>query len=110
MILLIPILFADRMIINNVNTQVGISMTRRIFQFSQQYHDNYIVSEYTFKNTGNTDADDDIELPSTTLTGVYFYFQFRLAVCANVRNVIGNNTSWGINTMNDARGDGLSRS
>lgn len=102
-----PNLFADRVIVNNVNTQVGISMTRRIFQFSQQYHDNYIVSEYTFKNTGNTDGDAEIELPSNTLTGVYFYYQFRLAVCANVRNVIGNSTSWGINTMNDTRGDGV---
>jgi hypothetical protein len=101
-----PDLFADRLIVNKVNTQTGISMTRRIFQFSQQYHDNYIISEYTFKNTGNTDGDADIELPTTTLTGVYFYYQFRLAVCANVRNVIGNSTSWGINTMNDARGDG----
>ena len=102
-----PTLFADRLIVNKVNTQLGITMTRRIFQFSQQYHDNYIVSEYTFKNTGNTDADADIELPSTTLEGVYFYYQFRFAVCANVRNVIGNSTSWGINTMNDARGDGV---
>ena len=49
-----PNLFADRVIVNKVNTQIGITMTRRIFQFSQQYHDNYIVSEYTFKNTGNT--------------------------------------------------------
>jgi hypothetical protein len=102
-----PSLFADRVIVNNVNTQIGISMTRRIFQFSQQYHDNYIVSEYTFKNTGNTDGDAEIELPSTTLTGVYFYYQFRLAVCAYVGYVIGNSTRWGINTMNDARGDGV---
>lgn len=102
-----PKLFADRMIVNKVNTQLGITMTRRIFQFSQQYHDNYIISEYTFKNTGNVDADTEIELPSTTLTGVYFYYQFRLAVCANTRFVIGNATGWGINTMNDARGDGV---
>ena len=99
-----PSLFADRLIVNKVNTQIGISMTRRIFQFSQQYHDNYIVSEYTFKNTGNTGG---AQLPANTLTGVYFFYQFRLAVCANVRNVIGNNTSWGINTMNDTRGDGV---
>ena len=61
-----------------VNTQLGITMTRRIFQFSQEYHDNYIVSEYTFKNTGNVDADTDIELPATTLNGVYFYYQYQI--------------------------------
>jgi hypothetical protein len=99
-------LFADRMIVNEVNTQLGITMTRKIFQFSQPYHDNYIISEYTFKNTGNVDSDTEIELPNNTLTGVYFYYQYRLAVCANTRYAIGNGTGWGMNTMNDARGDG----
>lgn len=102
-----PTLFADRVIVNEINTQLGITIKRRIFQFSQEYHDNYIVSEYTFKNTGNVDADTDIELPATTLNGVYFYYQFRLAVCANTRYVIGNGTGWGMNTMNDTRGDGV---
>ena len=102
-----PSLFADRVIENTVNTQLGITMTRKVFQFSQEYHDNYIVSEYVFKNTGNVDDDPDIELPATTLNGVYFYYQFRLAVCRNVANVIGSPTQWGINTMNDTRGDGV---
>ena len=102
-----PNLFADRLIVNTVNTQLGITMTRRIFQFSQEYHDNYIVSEYTFKNTGNVDGDADIELPTTTLNGVYFFYQFRSAVCANTRYVIGNGTGWGMNTMIDTRGDGV---
>jgi len=101
-----PSLFADRMIINKVNTQLGITVTRRIFQFSQEYHDNYIVTEYTFKNTGNVNDNPTIELPNTTLTGVYFYFQYRLAINSNTRYAIGNSTGWGINTMNDARGDG----
>ena len=98
-----PNLIADRMIVNTVNTQIGITMTRKIFQFSQEYHDNYIVTEYTFKNTGNVDADPEIELPSTTLTGVYFYYHYRLAVCANSRHVIGNASGWGINSMLDVR-------
>lgn len=101
-----PNLFADRLIVNHTNNQLGISMTRRIFQFSQPYHDNYIISEYTFKNTGNVDSDPEIELPNKTLTGVYFFYQFRLAVCANTRYVIGNGTGWGMNTMIDSRGDG----
>ncbi len=99
-----PNLFTDRLIYNKVNTQLGITMTRRIFQFSQEYHDNYIVTEYTFKNTGIVEGGQTI--PPTTLTGVYFYFQYRLSVCANTRNVIGNATGWGINAMLDVRGDG----
>lgn len=97
----------DRLIENVVNTQLGITMTRKIFQFSQQYHDNYIVYEYTFTNTGNTDADPEIELPNTTLKDVYFWFTYRNSINASVRYVIGNPTGWGINTMNDARGDGV---
>jgi len=102
-----PAMKADRMIVNVVNTQLGITMTRKIMQFSQQFHDNYIVYDYTFTNTGNVDDDAEIELPNTTLTGVYFFYQFRYAVCRQTRFVIGNATGWGINTMNDTRGDGV---
>jgi len=102
-----PTIPADRMIINVVNTAAGITMTRKIMQFSQQYHDNYIIYDYVFKNTGNTNADPAIEKPNQTLMGVYFYWTYRYAICADTRFVIGQNpTGWGINTMNDARGDG----
>ena len=97
----------DRMIENVANTQLGLTMTRKIFQFSQQFHDNYIVYEYTFTNTGNVDADDEIELPSQTLNDVYFFWTYRNAPNAQTRFVIGNSTGWGKNTMNDARGDGI---
>lgn len=102
-----PTMAADRMLVNVVNSQLGITMTRKIMQFSQDYHDNYFVYEYTFTNTGNIDGDADIELPNKTLEGVYFYFQYRNSVCAATRYVIGNATGWGINAMNDARGDGI---
>jgi hypothetical protein len=102
-----PTLAADREIRVVVNTSIGITMTRRILAFGQQFHDNYFVYEYTFKNTGNVDGDAEIELPNQTLTGVYFFWQYRNAVCRESRYVIGNSTGWGINTMNDTRGDGL---
>ena len=100
---------ADRMIINVVNTQLGITMIREIMQFSNMDHDNYHVMEYTFTNTGNVDADSEIELPENTVTDVYFYFQYRLAPVFQSRYVIGNASGWGINTMNDARGDGQNK-
>ncbi len=101
-----PSLIWDRMLVNTINTQLGITMTRKIFQFSQQFNDNYIIYDYTFKNTGNVDADPEIELPSQTIKDVYFYFHYRNAVNKQVRFIIGNSTGWGKNTMNDARGDG----
>ncbi len=33
----------DRIIMNVVNTSMGLTMTRRILAFSQQYHDNYFI-------------------------------------------------------------------
>ena len=87
---------SDVMIVNETNSLLGISMERRILQFTQEYHDNYHILEYTFTNTGNTDDDAEIELPNQTLEGVYFFFQWRLSVAKETRYVIGNGTSWGL--------------
>ncbi len=102
-----PNLPCDRMIYNLVNTQLGISVERKIYQFSQEFQDNYIINEYTFTNTGNTDYDDDIELHDNTVRGIYFYYLYRWAVNKYTRYEIGNATGWGINTMLDTRGDGF---
>jgi len=102
-----PSIDSDVMIVNETNSLLGISMERRILQFTQQYHDNYHILEYTFTNTGNTDDDPEIELPNQTLEGVYFFFQWRLSVAKETRYVIGNGTSWGLNAMLDTRGDGV---
>ncbi|MEL7169503.1 MAG: hypothetical protein AAGN64_09155, partial [Bacteroidota bacterium] len=103
-----PTLEADYVLINEVNTLLGLTMERRIMQFSQDYHDNYHVIEYTFTNTGNTDGDPEIEQPNQTLEGVIIFLQNRLSVVRETRFVIGDNpTGWGKHTMNDARGDGV---
>ncbi len=100
-------LLYDRLIDNVINSQLGITVNRKIFQFAQQYNDNYIVYEYTFTNTGNTDSDSEIELPNNTVKDAYFWFTFRNSINKSVRYVIGNAAGWGINTMNDSRGDGV---
>ncbi|GJQ62969.1 MAG: hypothetical protein SCALA702_20220 [Melioribacteraceae bacterium] len=102
-----PTMPYDRMIINEVNSQLGITMIRKIYAFSQSFHDNYIVHDVTYVNTGNTDDDADIELPNNTVTDFYAFYQYRLAINQNTRYVIGNGTGWGMNTMLDTRGDGV---
>jgi len=91
-----PTITGERMIINEVKTAIGLTMIRKIYQFSQQYHDNYIISDFRFVNTSGKKLDS-----------VVVYFNYRLAICATTRYVIGNATGWGINTMLDVRGDGL---
>lgn len=102
-----PSQIADRQIYTKNNTLLGVTMERTVMQFSQQYNDNYHIIEYVFTNTGNTDGDDDIELPNNTVTDFVVYFQNRLSPVRATRFVIGNATGWGINTMNDRRGDGV---
>jgi len=97
----------DREIVTVVGTQIGLTMTRRIFQFQNQYHENYIVNDYVYKNTGDIDGDPStIERKDSTLNDVVVFFQYRLAPCELTRYVIGNPTGWGMNSTYDARGDG----
>ncbi len=90
----------DRLIFDSVQTSIGLTMVRRIIGFSQQYNDNYIIYDYTFKNNSNQ-----------ALTGLRVFWQCRYAVCADVRYVIGaNSAGWGIGADSDTRGDGLTPS
>jgi len=66
-----PNLPSDRKIVNVVNTPLGITMTRNIYAFSQEYHSNYFIIEFILENTGNTDADDEIELPDQEIKELY---------------------------------------
>ena len=56
-----PSIDPDKIINNVVNTVLGITMQRKIIAFANEYHQNYHIFEYTFTNTGITDADPDIQ-------------------------------------------------
>jgi len=66
---------ADRMIYNVVNTSIGITETRKIYAFTNQYHNNYFIYDYVFKNTGIIDRQGT--LYEQKLEGVMFFFQYR---------------------------------
>ncbi|MDZ7315774.1 MAG: hypothetical protein ONB24_06605 [candidate division KSB1 bacterium] len=102
-----PDLEADRVVDHILHTSIGITVHRRMMAFAQEYHDNYFIYEYVFKNTGIIDTKGTrIE---QTLTGVIFHLQFRWAF-ANEPFMRGGgwipagNISWGRNAMNDAVG------
>ncbi len=115
-----PDLVADRILYNTVNSSTGITMHRKIYGYSQQYHDNFFILDYTFTNTGIWNKDGS-GVHDQTLDGVYFHWQYRNAVCGEgttqgtaseatgFRGYMGwgmpNNTRWGINTMNDVLGE-----
>jgi hypothetical protein len=99
---------SDRMIYNVVNTSVGITVTRKIYAFSQKNHSNYLIYDYVFRNTGIIDK--NMTTVQQTLEGVIFYFQYRYAPTreAGVYGPTGGwtpqSSSWGHATMNDVVG------
>jgi len=102
-------LVGDRMVINRLVTYLGIEVTRKVMQFSQQYHDNYLVCDYVFKNTGVYDLDGNTD--PKTLNDVYFYFQYRYgggleAFRAGSFWYPANSINWGANAVNQVVGIG----
>lgn len=89
-----------------VNTVTGIEMERNIYQFSQDYHDNYHIREYIFTNTGNTDADAEIELEQT-VTDVRILFQDRPQMNPGAGNYYPGSAWGGENNMKDVVNDGM---
>jgi len=95
---------ADRIVTNIVNTSCGLTMTRRVHAFSQQYHDDYLIKEFIFENTGNTDYDSDIEL-TAPLTGIRIGWSTRYSVCREGASNSDNQQSWGKHTWVSRRGE-----
>jgi len=97
---------ADRLLYNVVNTSIGITIIRKIYAFTNQYHDNYFIYDYVFKNTGIIDKKGTVY--QQTLEGVVFFFQYRYAPSREGGPYgyywLPQNSSWGRNTMNDVIG------
>jgi len=63
---------ADRMIESKANTDMGVTIKQKVLAWSQKNHDDYLIYDLTFTNTGNVDLDDEIELPNQTIHDLYF--------------------------------------
>jgi len=69
---------ADIMVTSTINTDMGVTIDQKVLAWSQTNHDDYIIFDFTFTNTGNIDLDDEIELPNQSLEDVYFLRSSRL--------------------------------
>ena len=81
---------ADIMVESRINTSIGVTIHQRALGWSQTNHDEYVIYIWTFKNTGNIDLDDEIELPNQTLNDLYFYRVNR----SNKWHVSPKGTNW----------------
>ena len=101
-----PEMGADRMVHTVTNTAIGVTMERKAYAFSQQFHDDYHIIEYVYTNTGNVDDDAEIELPEQTLTDLYIHRSENFRTNEKGARVVGAAQTWGKWNMIDVVGDG----
>ncbi len=101
-----PSLPADRMVHNIHNTLIGVTVDRRAYGYVNQAHDDYHIIEYVYTNTGNTDDDEDIELPNQTLEDTYFFRIHRWRGSLQGAWTVSGGQVWGKFSMVDVVGDG----
>lgn len=101
-----PSLPADRMVHNIHNTYIGVTVERKAYAYVNQAHDDYNIIEYTYTNTGNTDDDEDIELPNQTLTDTRFFRIHRWRGNLMGAWAVSGGQVWGKFSMVDVVGDG----
>ena len=101
-----PGLPADRMLHNVNNMSMGITVDRKIYAYTNEYHDNYHLKVFTYCNTGNIDDDDEIELPDQTLHDVIFYSINRWTGSEQATYATESAQRWGRYTVHDVVGDG----
>ena len=84
----------DRILTNVVNTSMGLTVTRVIYAFSQEYHDNYHIKKLIFTNTGKIDYTDEVKLQQT-LKDLYISLQVRYSVSREGSFSIRGGQRWG---------------
>ena len=85
----------DRKLVNKYNTYLGVEYTRNVYAYSQEYHDNYFITEYILTNTGNIDYDEEIELPNNSIEGLVFGMMPRYATCREAGYTVSGKMVWG---------------
>ena len=99
---------SERVLFNRVQTSMGIEMTRKIYAFAHQDHQNYFIFDIVFKNNGCFDADCE-NYYEQTVNGFMAYFQYRYAISREAMVYDGNwlpqSAAWGHNTMNEVIGE-----
>ena len=101
-----PNLGADRMIHNVINLAMGITVDRKMYAYTNEFHDNYHIIDQTYCNTGNTDGDEEIELPDQTLEEVIFFRSHSWRGSEQGAWATTGAQVWGRYTMIDVVGDG----
>ncbi|MBD3376798.1 hypothetical protein GF406_17305 [candidate division KSB1 bacterium] len=68
-----PNLISDQMVETVVNTYIGMTLRQRVFAWSHPKYQDFAIVHQQWINTGNTDADPEIELPNNDFSNFYFF-------------------------------------
>jgi hypothetical protein len=98
-----PDMAADAMVENVVNSEIGLTMTRKVYAFSNEYHDNYHIIEMEFENTGQ--INEERSLSEQTLEGVYVNIITNYRTNEQASGMAGHGGGWGRNNMIDEIGE-----
>ncbi len=99
-----PNLPCDRLIVNVVNTSIGLTMTQKVYVTSQPYHDNYIIKEFTYTNTGYINF-DPVQVLNDTLRGLRVGWGTRYQCGREGAEATDGNQTWGKYTWVTIRGE-----
>ncbi len=97
---------ADRVLKNTFRSVQGIDIEQTVYAYSNELHDNYHIITRKYTNTGNTDADDEIELNGQTLNDLYIWNNHRWRGRQQAADHGSNAMTWGKYAMPDIVGDG----
>jgi len=82
---------ADQLFVSHTHTWIGLDISQRVLAWSQKNHDDYIIWDMVFKNTGDVNTDGKSELPNQTLDSLYIM----RVPCAEPDNSVAKEwTSW----------------
>jgi hypothetical protein len=83
---------------------MGLTQTREVLAFGQEYHDNYFIKIFRFTNTGNIDYDDDIEL-TDSLRGVRIGWGTRYSCGREAASIYDGSLAYGKHNWVTRRGE-----
>ena len=99
---------ADRMLLIKNHTNMGVTVTKKVYAFSQQDHFNYYIYDYVFKNTGIIDNDGTVNEQTIKDFAFAVLYRYEFAGESFIYQGDGNwgasNSQWGRNVVNDVVG------
>ncbi|UCD38436.1 MAG: hypothetical protein JSW54_02880 [Fidelibacterota bacterium] len=90
---------SDQMVTSTINSSLGLTVTQNAYIWTNPDYEDMIIVEYILTNTGNYDADAEVENSSNQLQEVYIGFQSMSQISGLGPWVVTQNT--GILTGND---------